>query len=363
MAEHGRWVDARKDIDVGKQNTTSMREARRSPRRRWRALRLAAYLGFVSIAALIWTARSVYAEAERAARGLALRIVTELGPSVVGPPQMLEINGQRLMIGVKQSGLGVREVLDRFEVSCDKTSRDPKQLFADGLEMAGEDMSISSPLRGFLRLGPSKLSTWRSDLETEGHLSCLATGAGTRGLRGFIERTRAFLESGDLTELGELRYVSARKLENGKTQVIAVWSEGSFRIGAMFPESGDAPGSDMPGVPRPPSARRLLTAAAREHDYGMRIYASDESPPAILSFYERKLRQRGFARVALPLENSALREEVFVQAFTRAEHAVIVGVDARGHRRASAGERTSVSLIDMGAVRRAHVVAATRGAR
>jgi hypothetical protein len=359
-----RAARARKDIDVSKR-TTSGWEARRGSRRPrlWRALQLAAYLGLASVVTLGWAARSVYAEGERAVQGLAARIVSELGPTVVGRPQRLEINGQRLMLGSKQSTLSVREVLDRFEASCDSAGRDAGQLFADSSEVAREDASMPRPLRTFLQLGPRKLSTWRSDLETEGHASCLATAAGAHGVRGFVARTSAFLESGDLAQLGELRYLTARKLENGKTHVIAIWSEGSFRIDAMFPESGDASGSDMPDVPRPPSARRVLTAAASGHDYGMRIYASKEPATAIVSFYERELRQRGFEPVKLSLEHGTLRENVFVHAFTRSGRAVIVGVDARGNGEASARASTSVSLIDMGAARRAQVIAATSGAR
>jgi hypothetical protein len=351
---------------VGKQITSGC-EARRGSRRPrlWRALQLAAYLGLASVVALGWTARSVYAEGERAVQGLAARIVSELGPTMVGRPQLLEINGQRLMLGSKQSALSVREVLDRFEASCDSASRDAGSLslFPDSSEVAREDASMPGPLRTFLQHGPRKFSTWRSDLETEGQASCLAIAAGAHGVRGFVERTSAFLESGDLAELGELRYLTARKLENGKTHVIAVWSEGSFRIGAMFPESGDAPGSDMPDVPRPPSAQRVLTAAASGHDYGMRIYASKEPASAIASFYERELRQRGFEPVELSLENGALRENVFVHAFTRGERAVIVGVDTRRNREGSARASTSVSLIDMGAARHAQVIATTSGAR
>lgn len=73
-----------------------------------------------------------------------------------------------------------------------------------------------------------------------------------------FERVRRLHETQDLAALGELRFLWAMQSPTG-TRYVAIASEGELKVPAMFPADRDAPGIDPPSLPRPPSARRLIT--------------------------------------------------------------------------------------------------------
>jgi hypothetical protein len=62
----------------------------------------------------------------------------------------------------------------------------------------------------------------------------------------------------------------------------------------MFPDEGDAAGSDSTLAPRPPNARRTFTATAAGQASGMRIYESREGLAALDAFYAAEMQRRGF---------------------------------------------------------------------
>jgi hypothetical protein len=330
-------------------------EAWRPRLRGW--LRVAGFLAVVSAGLGYVAVRSAYAETERAIRGLGQQLVQELGPALVSTPQALSINGERLFISSTQSALSVREVLDQLAASCASRTASsaplpwigqlpsaPAHSPRDGArEAAAQEPSLL--LRALLD-DPGRLSILRNDSAEEGHLACLAQPGRERGLSAFLERAGDFVASGDLSRLGDVRYVAARKLENGKTHVIAVWSEGEFRIGALFPEAGDAPGSDLPDVPRPPDATRQLCATAAGRAFGLRLYDSARPRHEVLAFYERELPSRGWDPLPTGLEAGKLRDGTSVRAFSRAGHVVAFGIGET-----DAG-KTGISLIDLGSVGR-----------
>jgi hypothetical protein len=203
-----------------------------------------------------------------------------------------------------------------------------------------------SPLLRALIEDPGRLGVLRGESADEGHLACLAQPRGTSGLMAFLERAGDFVASGDLSRLGDVRYVAARKLDSGKTHVIAVWSEGELRIGSLFPESGDAPGTDLPDVPRPPEATRQLCAMAAGRSFGLRLYDSPRPQQEVLAFYERELPSRGWEPLRTRLEAGRLRDGTSVRAFTRDGHVVALGIGGTNTG------KTGISLIDLGAVGR-----------
>jgi hypothetical protein len=203
-----------------------------------------------------------------------------------------------------------------------------------------------SPLVRTLLEDPGRLSILRGENAEEGQIACLAQPAGARGLSALLERAQEFVASGDLSRVGDVRYVAARKLASGKTHVIAVWSEGELRIGSLFPEAGDAAGTDMADVPRPPDSTRPLCAMAPGRSFGLRLYDSSRPQHEVVAFYERELPSRGWEPLRMQPEARALPDGTAVRVFSRAGHVVALGVDE-----SSAG-KTGISLIDMGAVGR-----------
>jgi hypothetical protein len=94
-------------------------------------------------------------------------------------------------------------------------------------------------------------------------------------------------------ELGDFRYVYAVR-KGDKTRVTTLWTTGSVNLRRMFPDQGDAAGSDSALAPRPPKARRTFTATAAGQASGMRIYESHESLTALDAFYSAEMHRRGF---------------------------------------------------------------------
>jgi hypothetical protein len=338
-------------------------------RARWAGtLRVTAYLGLLSLGLSYWCVRSAYAETEQKVWKLGQQLLAELGPSVVGEPQGVLLNGQALFVASRQSELAVRQVLDRFAAGCSGPEA-PDALFAAPPELRERaaqpnkaEAAAPAAARKLIE-EPARFGVLRAESEEGGQLACLARRARPRGLAALVEGAREFLASGDLSHLGDLRYVAARKLANGKTQVLAVWSEGEFRLGALFPEHGDAPGSDMPEVTRPPESTRSLCALAPGHSFGLRLYDSRRPVREVVAFYDRALPAAGWEPLPLLLEDGKLRDGVFARAFTRGGQAIALAIEtahqeqARGTQGAqgelaSAPGGSAISLVDLGSVQR-----------
>jgi hypothetical protein len=135
-------------------------------------------------------------------------------------------------------------------------------------------------------------------------------------------------EGGDLSAFGNLRYVVASPgtKEGGdldRTRVMSIWTEGRFRLESLEPPAfGDAPGSDSPVLPRPPGSTRLFTAEAVGAPYAVRVYETDNSPEAVLAFYDQAMEDwspmtlrgyekkgRAFVKGAQPLVLNVAQDE------------------------------------------------------
>ncbi|HTV21986.1 MAG TPA: hypothetical protein VMG12_25025, partial [Polyangiaceae bacterium] len=139
------------------------------------------------------------------------------------------------------------------------------------------------------------------------------------------ERALRFVETGDLSEVGDARYFLARKVNEQRTQVLSVWTEGHFDLLGMFPAEGDAPGSDSPVVPRPPTARRTFSAIVPERPYTVRTYESRESREAVLQHYDNLMPAAGWVEQPTS-EGDELR--VLTRAFSRGDTVALVILDA-----------------------------------
>lgn len=305
--------------------------------------RVAAYLGLVNVSISYLCMRSAYGDAEKAVRKLGSHLVKELGDRLVGEPQAVSVNGQVLLLAAKESELSVKSVLDAFDAHCEAHSGGLREEFR---AMPGFDERVKL-LPENMR-DPGRIGIIRSDAghatdsETEAHLVCIAQPENGGGLAGLLTRVQEFLATGDAGRIGDMRYVAARKQPNGKTQVIAIWTEGTFNIEAMFPDAGDAPGSDALDFPRPPSSVRSFSAVVPDHPYAVRFYDSTESQARVLAFYDEALTRAGWATRPSTLNDEGPElHGTELRAYTRGGRAMVVSA------KADAPGKTGVSVIEL----------------
>lgn len=316
---------------------------------RWAGIaRVALYVGAVNLGVTYLLMRSAYAGAERAVQRFGVQLTKELGGQLVGEPQAVSVDGQLMFLAAKETALPVKSVLDQFDGHCEAHSGGLREEFAKIPGFEQRKWALPESMRD-----PGRIGIIRSDAghasasETEGHLVCIAQPGNGGGVAGVVERVKEFLATGDVSRIGDMRYVAARKMADGKTQVIAVWTEGAFNIEAMFPDRGDAPGSDAPDVPRPPEAIRRLSAVVPERPYAVRSYDSTLAPAEVLTFYDRKLTAAGWETRPSALSDAGpeLRPDE-TRAFTRDGRALLVSAKLQGP-----GE-TSVTTIELGTLER-----------
>lgn len=190
-----------------------------------------------------------------------------------GPPRRVSVNGLEFGLLTLSTREPVRETLDRFHERC----------------RARGGFALPEALSG--KLG-SLDGTFREESEKEGVIACIDTNR-PLAFEELSQRLKAFGKSGDLRDLGELRYAFARR-EGTHTTVVALWTEGSAPLFGVFPEKGDAPGLDPRDVPRPPSSRRLLSGREHGMPYSLTLYRVEQPPDSLRAWYERAFAAEGW---------------------------------------------------------------------
>jgi hypothetical protein len=289
-------------------------------------VRLGTYFLFVALILTVVAARIAYAHAKRMALDTGNELVRLTGNANLSGVYRLRINGEEVRITSAVSSGEPKEIADRFQKSCEE--------HADGLatEFATLRESLATPPRTEGGPGAGLL---REDAEGSSVVVCFATGGETSGAKMYA-RVADFAKSGDLSKIGHVRYVLAKKAHGGGAHVVALWTEGTLDVKKMFPESGDSPGSDVPNVMRPPNARRVLTAYAEGTPYAVRTYESAVKGEAILKQYDDVMPKTGW--MTYP---DAVAAVPYARTYSKDGLDVTVTVQ-------DDGERTLVSLVDMG---------------
>lgn len=270
------------------------------------------------------------------------RLLERLGPEVLGEPVAATINGQRVLIASQFTPLSVSDVLERFEQHCAANSGGLAEELARLPEGRALDR-LPAPLRD-----PSRWLTSR-DVDREGKVGqvvCLARRASGGGVRGLVGQIMSFVETGDLAAIGDTRYVIARREgKSTETHVLAIWSDGSFNIPAMFPAEGDAPGSDSPHYPRPLASRRVFSAELEGRPYAVRMYDSARTHAEVLQEYEA-LPKSGWESHPLPHvragDDAGENLNDHFRAYTKGSAALVLAVED------TPDDLSGVTLIEMG---------------
>jgi len=227
-------------------------------------LRLGFFLAAVCVLAVALLLRSARADVTEALWGVGSKMM-----EFPGAPQeavrQLRLNGVRISFRTQTVETSLADVLDHYETSC-------------GTAMATQ--------------------TARND--SAGYVACLDMGDAPLDLGALANRFLRFSKTGDLREVGEPRYVLARRVTSSagdKTFLLTMWTNSAFNLYRMLPRPGaDAAGRDLVGVPRPPGSQRILSAWEARRPSGVLVYrVVAKSAAEIESFYRTELPRNGWS--------------------------------------------------------------------
>ncbi|MFT3928082.1 MAG: hypothetical protein QM778_36475 [Myxococcales bacterium] len=249
------------------------------------------------------------------------------------PPRVLLVNGARLVLATGRSEQPLSAMLDHFQAHCRAESGGLHQAARAVYRSARKD--LPSLIDGVLRV----------EEEKEGLVACLALGA-KLSPRELLARLERFGEHADLQELGGLRVVRVRRVDEGSF-FVATWNEGPLPLADMFPEQGDSPGDEPPDVPRPRQARRLLSAWQEGRPSGVYVYSVSAARDAVFESYVAELERGGWR---LQDASSLVGGVPFHgAAFARGSQGLVVHTQADG-------EGTLISVLPLESRPRRHII-------
>lgn len=233
-------------------------------------LRLGLFLTVAAVLASALLLRSVHADMAEVHWGAGAKAMDYPGAAPEAPRE-LQLNGARVSFRTQTIDAPLEEVLAHYESLC-----------------AGEDGGLAEQL---------SVQAVRSD--DGGYVACVDLGDGPRDLRSLAARLVRFSESGDLAELGALRYARVRRVSGAsgdETFLLTLWAESGLNLFQMLPAAGaDGGGNDLVGVPRPPNSQRILSASEPGQPSGVVVYrVLDRSAAEVESFYRSELAKQGW---------------------------------------------------------------------
>jgi len=124
------------------------------------------------------------------------------------------------------------------------------------------------------------LATRSGSTDRDGYIACVATRVGDLGT--LVERLVRFAQTWNLAEVGPLRYAYASRSADrpeDQTFLLTMWADASLDLHDLLPiGQDDAKGADPEGVPRPPRARRILSATEDSAPSGVFVYLAEVAP-------------------------------------------------------------------------------------
>ncbi len=251
-------------------------------------LRLSAFIGLCYVGITFATAKTVEAEVREIMLGMGSELMAFPGDTP-GQVRQLTLNGATIQMRTGSVNQPIDAVMDHYERMCTRRDGQLAQQIEDlsqGL-VQGEDGGAvdATAADGTLR--------WRSG--PNGFVTCLDMGEDAVETEGLTARLSKFVDSGDLSDVGHLRYLYATATSEGQTHLVTMWNDSELNIYEMFPTDGsDARGSDLDGIPRLEGSQRILSAQEDGRAYGVALYFSDKSVDEIDAFYRESMPDAGF---------------------------------------------------------------------
>jgi hypothetical protein len=248
--------------------------------------RLFLYVVVVGAVLALVLARSVSAQVGE--QGLVLGRELAQFQDLLGGAHRVLLNGQPIYVASAVSDESMGQVLDRFEAQCAKHTGGLASQFESLPPAEVQRIAKAAPYAWSHRLG-----IFREERDGEASIACLERPEGD-GIASTARALKAFALSGDLRELGNLRYAYVRKTNRGKVTVISSFTEGGFRLYDVLGKGRDEPtGEDPPATPRPPRSKRRISAAI-DSSYGAYVFESTAEPDEVMAFYASELPKAGW---------------------------------------------------------------------
>lgn len=248
------------------------------------------YLTVVGTVLALVLGRTVSAQVGE--RGIVLGRELAQFQDLLGGAHRVLLNGQPIYVASAVTDETMGQVLDRFEAQCTRHSGGLKAQF-DALPAAqAKKIAEAAPVAWSHRLG-----IFREERGNEASIACIERPNGD-GIASVAHSLKAFARSGDLREVGNMRYAYVRRTDDGKkVSVISSFTEGSFRLYDVVGKGRSEPtGDDPPATPRPPRSRREMSAAI-DAQYGAYVFESGAEPGEILAFYDAELPKAGWMQL------------------------------------------------------------------
>jgi hypothetical protein len=305
------------------------------------AARVQLYLAFVAVILLLLSTAEARSRGREIARDLGEQWVAQLAP-LSGQTEKVEVNGSLFSFGALVVAGTAREALAKVEQDCHEHSGDLTQQFQaitllPSARAAAADLDLAA------------LTTGRRDGvnatgEEFGDVAC-ALRDDNDNAHGILARLKSFSDTGNLSDLGHMRYIRADSLPGGKsTRLLAIWTDDPLNLERMLPDSGDAAGSDPVNVPRPPTSRRVFSGVIRRSGDGVFGYESTSAPGEALAFYARTLNEQRWDSVRLALRGERSPPES--RAFIRDGRAALITAT-----RERTSEPTTIAVVEIEARR------------
>jgi len=244
-------------------------------------------------APLAWIA-SVRAAQAKVGEG-SLQIGRELSQMMrgFGIGSQLRINGNTVFAGGRHVNAQLGVVLDHFEKHCNEFGWDMRaDLDTIGHHRGGSASSPIAPTPRAHNEDAWSFTLGKKRTDSEGLIICLAPKERQSGFRHFLEQARAATETGEIGDVGQIRYLYARKGASSGTDIVTVYTLGDFNMNRLLFTKGDVPGNDLPDVPRPSHATRVLFVELVDSPYVVRSYTTPDSAESTLREYQKGLPAR-----------------------------------------------------------------------
>jgi len=259
--------------------------------------RLMAYCFVVSLVLGVLALRSAYGDMKESVMIIG-RQLSQFGDLTGGSYRLL-LNGEPINVASAMTDQPVKQVLDRFQVACEKGDLGLADQFKKLPEALEKQVKAELAAKG-----ASAFGIMRKQSAGEGMVACLVQRHDQ--LKGsVVKRLRQFASTGDLGKLGLLRYAYARRTSGGRTHVITSWTDGAFHVFNLAPMDGsEPPGSDPAHVGRPSGAKRLLSAEIEGTPHSIRVYDCPSQADDVLSGFDQHLPRQGWKAIPFVAEET-----------------------------------------------------------